>query len=143
MITRRDVLTGGVFAGTLGKSPEAAVPAAAAMQRDADEKMVALLTEIREELRRGRSNCNATDCPEMERVRNEQRTFLKGRNKFPDFIDVGADIWDRLSDWHIENQVPLQVTRTAEGRYALPFFQTFIVLRADVANTYVGQGYDK
>lgn len=139
MFTRRDVVTGGLMAGSL-TTPGAPSPTA---QRDSDEKTAALLTEIRDELRRGRGNCNANDCQEVERVRNEQRTFLKGRNKFPDYIDVGADVWERLCDWHVKNLVPLQVSRGTDGRYSLPFFQTFVVLRPDVANSYIGQGYDK
>jgi hypothetical protein len=143
VITRREVVTGGIVAGALGPTPAAARPAALVPQADSNAKVVGLLTDIRDELRRGRADCNAVNCPEIERVRNEQRTFLKGRNKFPDCIDVGIDVWERICDWHVENQVQLQASRTAEGRYALPFFQTFIVLRADVANSYVGQGYDK
>ena len=143
VITRREVVTGGIVAGALGVGPEAALAAVPVPQRDADEKMVSLLTEIRDELKRGRANCNVNDCPEVERVRNEQRTFLKGHNRFPDYIDVGADVWDRLCDWHIERGLPLQVSRLPEGRYAMPFFQTFVVLRSDVANSYISQGYDK
>jgi hypothetical protein len=142
VMTRREVMTGGIVAGALGGGPGEAI-AAAPQQRDSDEKTVSLLTEIRDELKRGRADCNANSCPEIERVRSEQRTFLKGRNKFPDFVDVGADIWDRLCDWHVEYQLPMQVSRTSEGRYAMPFFQTFVVLRADVANSYVSQGYDR
>ncbi len=144
-MTRREVVTGGIVAGALA-SASADTPASAPSpvpQKDSDEKVVSLLTEIREELRRARATCNANDCQEVERVRNEQRTFLKGRNKFPDYIDVGADIWDRLCDWHIKNGLPLQVSRLPEGRYTLPFFQTFVVLKSDVANSYVSQGYDK
>ena len=142
MITRRDIVTGGILAGTLS------VPAAAAahmlpQQRDADEKAASLLAEIRDELKKQRPSCNANDCPEIERIRSEQRTFLKGRGKFPDYLDVGVEVWDRVCDWHIEHQVPLQVTRMADGRYMLPFFQTMIVLRADIMNTFIGQGYDK
>lgn len=141
-MTRREVVTGGIVAGALGIGPEA--PAARpALQRDADQKMVSLLTEIRDEMKRGRANCSVNDCPEVERVRNEQRTYLKGHNRFPDYIDVGADIWDRLCDWHIERQLPLQVSRLPEGRYAMPFFQTFLVLRPEQGNSYVSQGYDK
>ena len=144
MITRREIVSGGIVAATLGAGPEEALAAAPLPQsRESDEKIVSLLTEIRDELKGAKPNCNVIDCPEIERVRNEQRTFLKGRNKFPDYIEVGADIWDRLCDWHVEHQVPLQVSRTAEGRYAMAFFLTFVVLRSDVANSYVGQGYDK
>ena len=144
MITRREIVSGGIVAAALGAGPEGA-PAAAPLpqSRESDERVVSLLTEIRDALKGAKPNCNANDCPEIERVRSEQRTFLKGRNKFPDHIDVGADIWDRLCDWHVEHQIPLQVSRTADGRYAMPFFLTFVVLRSDVANSYIGQGYDK
>jgi hypothetical protein len=139
MLTRRELVTGSLFAGTTIGGPEGGLP----LQKDSDDRTHSLLSEIRDELRRSRATCNANDCPEVERVRNEQRTFLKGRNKFPDYIDVGADIWDRLCDWHVKNGVPLQVARTPEGRYSLPFFQTFVVLRPDVANTYVSTAYDR
>lgn len=112
-------------------------------QRESDEKVVKLLTEIRDELRSSRADCNANDCGEVERVRNEQRTYLKGRGKFPDYVDVGLDIWDRLCDWHIKNRLPVQVSRTPDGRYAMPFYQSFVVLRHDMTNNYVSQGYDK
>jgi hypothetical protein len=148
MITRRDVVTGGIVAGALATAGPAEALSAELVtmpQRDSDEKMVSLLTEIRDELRRARPGppCNANDCPEVERVRNEQRTFLKGHNKFPDFIDVGADVWDRLCDWHIRTGLPLQVTRATDARYTLAFFQTFVVLKVNVGNDYVSQGYDK
>jgi hypothetical protein len=141
-MTRREVVTGGIVAGAFGAGAGEERVAAQAQQRDSDQKVASLLTEIRDELKRGR-DCNANSCPEIERVRSEQRTFLKGHNKFPDFVEVGADIWDRLCDWHVEYQIPLQVSRTAESRYAMPFYQTLVVLRADVANNYLGQGYDK
>jgi len=146
MISRRDVVTGGIVAGAIGASPAEArgvEPTPLPQQRDHEERMVSLLTEIRDEMRKPRPMCNANDCPEVERVRSEQRTFLKGRNKFPDYIDVGADVWDRLCDWHIRNGLPLQVARLADGRYAFPFYQTFVLLRVDVVNSYVSQGYDK
>jgi hypothetical protein len=142
MMTRREIVTGGIAAGALG-APDAGAAAGPLQQRDAEERMVSLLGEIRDTLKRGASDCNANACPEMERVRTEQRNFLKGHSKFPDCIDVGADIWDRLCDWHIEHGVVLQVSRNTEGRYTLPFYQTFIVLRPDMANSYVGQGYDR
>jgi hypothetical protein len=130
-------MPGGMFAGGLGSGP------AAEPQHDSDERVAAVLADIRDDLRRARASCNVNDCPDVERVRNEQRTFLKGRSKFPDFIDVGAEVWDRVCDWHVKHQLPLQVARMADGRYSMPFFQTFLVLRPDSQNGYVSQGYDR
>ena len=85
---------------------------------------------------------NGGNCPELATVRSLQKDFLKGRGKFPDFIDIGIDIWDALVDWHVRTRQQLQVQRTAEGRYAMPVFQTNLVLRHDVGNLYVGPPYD-
>jgi hypothetical protein len=142
MVTRRDVVTGGILMGAAVAQPKSAANATP-QQRDTDERLVSLLGDIRDELKKGQPNCNANDCSEVERIRSEQRAFLKARSKFPDYLEVGADVWDRLCDWHIEHCVPLQVTRMADGRYVLPFFQTLVVLRGDLTNTHVGQGYDK
>lgn len=142
MITRREMVTGGVLTGALGVQSHSPARDSAG-QRDSDDRTASLLGEIRDELKRARPNCSANDCPEIERIRAEQRTFLKGRSKFPDYLDLGVEVWDRVCDWHIEHGLPLQVTRMADGRYSMPFFQTFLVLRPDVMNTYIGPGYDK
>jgi hypothetical protein len=142
VITRREIVTGGMLTGALGGQSQSPARDSAG-QRDSDERAVGLLGEIRDELKRARPNCHANDCPEVERIRAEQRTFLKGRSKFPDYLDLGVEVWDRVCDWHIERGLPLQVTRMVDGRYSMPFFQTFLVLRPDVMNTYIGPGYDK
>jgi hypothetical protein len=41
------------------------------------------------------------------------------------------------------NRVPLQVVRLQDGRCGVPFYQTLVVLRPDMGNTFIGQGYDK
>jgi hypothetical protein len=142
VITRRDIVTGGIVTGAAAFQAGGAAHAAP-RQRDSDERVVTVLTEIRDEMKKARPNCNANDCPEVDRIRSEQRAFLKARGKFPDYLEVGCDPWDRVCDWHIEHGVPLQITRMADGRYVLPFFQTTIVLRPDSANTFIGQGYDR
>lgn len=141
VLTRRQVVTGGVIAGAATVVSEQS--GASADQRDASERSASILAEIRDELKRARTSCAPAECAEVERIRTEQRTFIKGRSKFPDYLDVGIEVWERLCDWHVKNFLPLQVSRTAEGRYTMPLFQTFIVLRPDLGNSYIGQGYEK
>ena len=38
---------------------------------------------------------------ELEPIRQHQRNFLRAFNKYPDFLEVGADIWHDVCDWHI------------------------------------------
>jgi hypothetical protein len=67
---------------------------------------------------------------------------MKGSNKFPDFIDIGIDIWERLIDWHVKYQQRLAISRMADGRYSMPFFVTTLVLRPDMSGSYMSLGYD-
>lgn len=139
MLTRRTLLTGGAVAGAAaGATGGAAGAAQSSRSADTDERMARALEEIRD-LLRGDSGGN---CPELTTIRALQREFLKGHGKFPDFIEVGIDVWDSLTNWHVRTRQPVQVTRMGDGRYAMAVLLTNIVLRHDAANAYVGQGFD-
>jgi hypothetical protein len=62
--------------------------------------------------------------------------------KYPDFIEVGIDVWDSVHDWHVRFQQPLNVTRVADGRYAMSFSFTTLILRPEMAGDYVGPPFD-
>ena len=79
----------------------------------------------------------------MLQLRASQRAFVKNTSRFPEFIDVGFDVFDSTIDWLVSVQQPVNFNRQAEGRYAITFFLTTIVLRTDFPDNYVGQGYDK
>ena len=79
---------------------------------------------------------------ELAEIREQQRIFLKTSHKFPDFIDVGVNVWDRLDDWHVRQQLPLNIVRRDDGRYTMAFMFTTLVLRPDQADGYVSFGYD-
>jgi hypothetical protein len=56
---------------------------------------------------------------------------------------VGLSVWEDVYDWHVRVQQPLSVSRLTDGRYALAFMFTQLVLRHEMAANYVGPGYDK
>ena len=80
--------------------------------------------------------------PELARIREQQRIFLRPNQKFPDYIEIGIAVWESISDWHIRHQLPLNVTRTADGRYAMVVMLTNLILRPEQPETYVGFGFD-
>jgi hypothetical protein len=80
--------------------------------------------------------------PELAQIREQQRTFLKANHKFPDFIEIGIAVWEAVLDWHIRHHRPLDVVRTAEGRYATRVMETTLVLRPEQVENYVGFGFD-
>jgi hypothetical protein len=129
MITRRDLLITGAGVGTVGSE--------AAPQNDS-QYFNSMLTELRE-IRRAVS-LDGVDA--INRIRAEQRTHVKNSGRFPEFIDVGYDVFNAVVDWLISVRQPARVDRVGE-RYSVQFLLTTIVLRPDFDDNYVGRGYDK
>ena len=80
--------------------------------------------------------------PELDRIREQQRVFLKSNQKFPDFLEIGIDVWENVYDWHVRHQQPIAATRTADGRYVMTVMFTTLILRPDQVNGYIGYGFD-
>ena|ERR1051325_10584627 len=80
---------------------------------------------------------------EINEVRKSQYTYLRGNGKFPDFIDIGIDVWLGVYDWHIRMQQPLVLGRDNTGRYTMIFGFTTLVLRPDWVPTVIGIPYDQ
>ena len=80
--------------------------------------------------------------PELDRIREQQRVFLKSNQKFPDFLEVGIDVWENVYDWHVRHQQPIVATRTADGRYVMTVMFTTLILRPDQAGGYIGYAFD-
>jgi hypothetical protein len=81
---------------------------------------------------------------EVESIRASQRTFLRAHGKFPDFIEVSLDVWEKLYDWLVRTrQFPLAFSRLPDGRYALAFVLTTVIMRHDMSGTFVSVGFDK
>lgn len=135
MVNRRSVINGGLLAGFAAIVPGQQTRSAA--QTDADSAVAKAIADLNGTIQRGMETS-----PELARIREQQRTFLKANQKFPDFIEVGINVWESVSDWHIRHQQPLSVTRTAEGRYAMTVGFTTLLLRPDFIENYVGLGMD-
>ena len=139
MVHSRAVITGGVFGGALAAlTPGEAAAGQSAGQRSdrVVEEVAKAVQAVREELARQYSFWEIAD------VREQTRTFLRANGKFPDFIEVGTDVWQRVYDWHVRFQQPVTLGRTAEGRYTILLLATSVVMRPDMGPGYIGLGYD-
>ena len=143
MIPRRNLVTGGLVGsvlGALGGGDEVEAAPAAAVAADVTDDMVArivaaiagLKTEIQ----------SLKSFPEIVPVRDAQVTHLRATGKFPDYIDVGTNVWYAVHDWNIRWQQPLTLGRDNLGRYTLLFGQTYLIMRVDASQTFMGQPYD-
>lgn len=138
MVNRRNLLSGGLL-GTVGAV--LAADAAAAPQRQSDRNDERLMANAVDALRTTIERI-AEVAPELAKIREQQRIFLKVNRKFPDFIEVGIGVWEDVYNWHVRHQHPLNMTQTGDGRYLMSVMFTTLVLRPDQAESFVGIAFD-
>ena len=138
MVQRRDLVGGGLVAGLASMM----APAAEADAAVDDEQSTTAINRLRETFERQFDQVYSSRWRGVSRVREQQRTWLMSTRKYPDFIELGIDVWDNIWDWHVVYQQPLSVTRVADGRYAMSFMFTTLLLRSDQKPDFVGYAFD-
>jgi len=137
---RREMFGGGVvagLAGLLGSAPEAA----AQSQGDGRE-MAAAIDRLRVSFERQFEGCELGPCASITAIRQQQRTFIRANQKYPDFMEVGLGVWEDVYDWHVKHRQTIAASRLTDGRYVLAFMFTNLLLRSDQSPEYVGFGFD-
>jgi hypothetical protein len=131
---RRQVLGTGAlgFSALIG----ATEPAGAAQREDGETARA--IDRLRELLDQRLDNSFS----ELRQIRQAQRTFLKANYKFPDFLEIGPGIWDRVYDWHVRHQLASTIDRRPDGRYTIVFMMTTLIMRPELEDNYVGFGFD-
>jgi len=136
MISRRDLLASGVGAG-VSIAPDGV--AASPVQGDDARYFNEMILELREI----RKAVSIEGTQAITTIRAAQRTYLKNSGRFPEFVDVGYDVFQSVVDWLVAVRQPVTINRLTDGRYTVAMFASTIVLRPDFPDNYVGQGYDK
>lgn len=131
---RRNLVGGGMLAGAAALL---GVPEQKGVADDDDGAAARAIESLRASLER-----HFAVSPELARIREQQRIFLKANQKFPDFIEVSIDVWENIYDWHVRHQQPIAASRTADGRYVMTVMFTTLILRPEQVNGYVGYGFD-
>jgi hypothetical protein len=140
MLSRRDLITSGAVFTQVRPDEPSAAQAPAAQRAAFTSAELDVFEDIRDAIRVLR---NRTGSEDIRQIREAQRAFLKMNHRFPDCIDVGIQVWERLHMWHVENQQEMRLSRTAEGRLQMEFMTTALILRADVSETLIGPPYDR
>lgn len=146
MISRRVLLGGSVFgvaapggAGGAGETAEQAAAIDARSLRDIEAHLEEMAVQVR--LMNGGSFTGTSVY--AGKLRDAMVVFLRANNKYPDYVDVGIDVFHAMYDWHIHNRLPLVVGRSADGRYGLGFMFTRLILRPDAVPDFIGIAYDQ
>ena len=132
MIARRDLLASTLLSGVV-KSDGAAVPE---MSERTAEDLVKAVVAVHDTI--DAQNSFGAILP----LRTRMVDHLRANGKFPDYIDVGIDVWFAVYDWHIRHLQPMQVTRDTAGRYVVSLMMTLLVLKTDSDRTFIGIPYD-
>ena len=75
-------------------------------------------------------------------MRDQLKAFLRSSGKFPEYIDVGIDVWHQVYDWHVRLRQPLSLGRDPQGRYTIMLMATAVVMRPDILPGSILQPYD-
>ena len=132
MMTRRELMATSIGAGAVGGTGESA------LVQDT-QLLSSMLTELRE-IRRAVS-IQGTEA--IDKIRDAQRTYFKNTGRFPQYVEVGYNVFQSVVDWLIAVQQPVTISLVTEGRYAVAFLATTVVLKQDFQDNYVGQGFDR
>ena len=127
MIARRELLTTSVLATMFGG------------EQMSDRQVTDIVTALKD-LRASIDNQQIFS--DIGQVRQKMVDYLKAQQKFPDFIEVGIDIWMAAYDWHVKHLQPILVGRDQVGRYTLTLMQTTLILRPDVVANFISTPYD-
>jgi hypothetical protein len=129
MFSRRELLAGAV-AGSVA-APEAGQSSDRYLQEVSKE-----IKDLRLAIEAPRS------FPEIQRVRTRQIEFLRSQTKFPDFMELGVEVWFGVYDWHVRHLQPIALGRDPNGRYTLVLMGTVLILRVDADANLLGVPYD-
>jgi len=75
-------------------------------------------------------------------IRRAFEQFLRANTKYPDYCEIGHGVFTELYDWHVKQRQPIEVQRV-EGRMAIRFMFTWMLLRPEQDPNFVGIPYDR
>ena len=138
MLARRRMLGTTLFGVLLG----ATIPAAAEEGAQTSDRQVMEVVDALREIRKALESQPQASFAEIAGVRQKQVDYLKATSKFPDFIDVGLDVWFAVHDWHIKHLQQMVLGRDGSGRYTITLLSTQLVMRPDLVPSFISAPYD-
>lgn len=153
MVTRREVVTTGALgalgaASTDGRAEGHAARAGSAEMQSPEAISAQALRELAREVGEIRQQMrDAFLGPSLSQglvvdVRRQFAQFMKANQKYPDYVEVGPGVFTDVYDWHVRHRQPLEVTRV-DNRMAIRFMFTWLILRPDQVDGFVGIPFDR
>lgn len=139
-----------VTAGVLGSMAATAVPTEAAVEHQQDDRQMSAaisslggkLDTMNDTLAYG---LKGPGCASgfMADIRGKLSTHIRAAGKFPEFMEVGLDVFYDIYDWHVRYSQPIQITRISEQRFAIQWMFTQFIVRWEQDPKYLGVPFDR
>lgn len=79
----------------------------------------------------------------IPKLREAYTLFWKTNGKFPEFVEVGSDVFYDIYDYHVKQRLPIPVNRLNDGRMAITFMYTQLLVRVDQSANFIGVPFDR
>lgn len=148
MISRREMVTAGVL-GSLSTSAFAEADQGRGSANDDQEIKAGFrslkdeLSDIKAVLDDGLKKSSLDHDAYIGLLRKGFTTFLRANGKFPEFCEIGGDVFYLVYDWHVKHMQPITIVRLAENRMAIQFMFTQLVLRWEQQPNFIGIPFDR
>jgi hypothetical protein len=155
MISRRELVTGGAI-GALAVTPlhadEAAAPLTQGESGQSEGMQTSLLRKISDQMEGLNNNVtglgsafktNSVGYGYIPKLREAFTLFWKTTGKFPEFVEVGTDVFYDIYDWHIKHKLNVPVSRAGDGRMTITFMYTQLLVRIEQSGSYIGIPFDR
>ena len=137
MLSRREVLAGGVVGGLAG-APDGSEEQQA--DREGQRQIERAINSVDSAVRAAFPPINGNP---VSTLRKAFEAFVKSHGKFPDFCDIGLGVFYDIYDWHVRNRQQIIVIRQQDNRYTIQFMFTTLMVRFENEPNYIGVPYDK
>ena len=140
MISRREVMTAGVLGMAANPSAIAEIQSDVQALKDGFKDVKDAVNKLQLSTDEGLRG-NSMNFGGVGGVKGKIRDFAKTSGRFPEFCDIGLEIFYDVYDWHVRHNQQIQISRVAENRIMIIFMFTQLIVRWENEPTYIGVPY--
>jgi hypothetical protein len=142
MISRREVVTAGVLGTLATANPSEGAQSSSDVQalKEGFKSLEDKVGDLKASLEQGLRG-NSMNYGHVGAVKDKISRFARLSGKFPDFCDIGIDVFYDVYDWHVRQQQQINIVRMSDQRIAIQFMFTQLLLRWENEPNYIGTPY--
>jgi hypothetical protein len=137
MLTRREVLAGGVVGSLAADSVDREQP-----DRQGLKEVEAAISELGTSFDRAFNTLTLSLGP-IATLRRNFDVFVRANGRFPEYCEIGLAVFYDVYDWHVRTRQQIIATRQRDNRYTIQFMFTTLVLNHQQDQNFVGYPYDR